>query len=323
MYQKPPWKRVLYEKQPYKDTYYDPIKFFDGVKVVTPQQNRPGNLTFFIRYWQLFLDTTIVSQQISAVSFFLTMHRYLIYHKISFMEIMAINLCLVLNGLLLYAFCYSSCPSNLWNYLKISILFIVCARVVAPLLQTLTSSFSEDTIYALAITLSTIHLVFHDYSHSSQDQDYKNCQNTSSTTSSHTFSNSLRNHEAFELEQGSSKLFPTLSLNTAIFTAIILASRLDQPNTVVAYIILAVIAFALFPLVMKQIKAYSILLHLTLALIQWLLTGYCLYNLSEDRVLFVVYELLVVLVWLSSPCWLLIMYSYQKSFRGAWDIVDL
>lgn len=36
---------------------------------------------------------------------------------------------------------------------------------MAPVLRTLTVSYSDDTIYALAVTLSFLHLAFHDYSY--------------------------------------------------------------------------------------------------------------------------------------------------------------
>lgn len=38
-------------------------------------------------------------------------------------------------------------------------------RIMAPVLRTLTVSYSDDTIYALAVTLSFLHLAFHDYSY--------------------------------------------------------------------------------------------------------------------------------------------------------------
>lgn len=36
---------------------------------------------------------------------------------------------------------------------------------MAPVLRTLTVSYSDDTIYALAVTLGFLHLAFHDYSY--------------------------------------------------------------------------------------------------------------------------------------------------------------
>lgn len=38
-------------------------------------------------------------------------------------------------------------------------------RIMAPVLRTLTVSYSDDTIYALAVTFSFLHLAFHDYSY--------------------------------------------------------------------------------------------------------------------------------------------------------------
>lgn len=54
---------------------------------------------------------------------------------------------------------------NLLNALQITGFFLVCLRIVSPVLQTLTSSYSNDTIDALVIIFSTIHLVFYDYAY--------------------------------------------------------------------------------------------------------------------------------------------------------------
>jgi phosphatidylinositol glycan class C protein len=335
---KPPWKRILYEKQPYKDNYYDPTKFFDFVRIVKSDQSNKHNSikSIIITYWSIFLDTTIIAQQISAVTCFLAIHRYLIFHKIGFFEVMSLNFLLILCGILCYYFYNSNIQSSLWGYAKISGLFIACVRIVAPLLQTLTSSFSEDTIYALAITLSTIHLVFHDYSPgesvnsrmtmeipsaSPQYLPIPPSQSVDPSSIPSKFQSKVFIEDDEQEREG--KIFTTLSLNTAIFTAIVLASRLDHPDTVVAYIVLAVISFSLFPMIMKKIKELNTTVHLTFAILQWILTGYGVFYLNEDRILFIVYEVLIAFVWLIVPLWLLCMFNYQKAYRGAWDIAEI
>lgn len=59
--------------------------------------------------------------------------------------------------------------------------FVVIFRIMAPVLRTLTVSYSDDTIYALAVMLSFVHLAFHDYSYTN-------------TASGH-FQVRFRNHE--------------------------------------------------------------------------------------------------------------------------------
>jgi hypothetical protein len=60
---------------------------------------------------------------------------------------------------------------NLVNGMQITGFFLICLRIVSPVLQTLTSSYSNDTIDALVIIFSTIHLVFYDYAYVNNTKD--------------------------------------------------------------------------------------------------------------------------------------------------------
>ena len=171
-------------------------------------------------------------------------------------------------------------------------LFGVCLRVAVPVVQTLTSSFSGNTIHALAIALSTIHLVFYDYS--------------------------------FVHDGDVEQFTGTVSLNASMFTAVILASRLDDVETVFSFMLLAVICFSFYPIIARLIYQRSLALHLVVTLLQCILAGSLLFYL--DFTLFAIFSSLVMFVWVVCPLFFKHMQqSYKKSFKGYkdWDIVDI
>lgn len=49
----------------------------------------------------------------------------------------------------------------------------------------------------------------------------------------------------------------TISLNAAIFTAVLLGSRLQSSEHVFAFVLFAIEVFALFPLFQRQVKVRS------------------------------------------------------------------
>jgi phosphatidylinositol N-acetylglucosaminyltransferase subunit C len=174
-----------------------------------------------------------------------------------------------------------------WESLHSILLFGICLRIAAPVLATLTSSFSDDTIHALAIGFCGLHLIFHDYSLSCHESDY----------------------------------FP-ISLNAAMFTAVLLASRLDEIQMVFGFVLFAVICFSLFPLTARKVRHQSAYLHVLVTLVEWCLATLTLWRL--DITLFAIYEGFIVLLLLICPLWMAHMQThYKRPLRGPWDIAKL
>jgi len=275
-----PWKRVLYEKQNYRDNFVDPDKFLDQLNVEQPSKTH-------VSFASLFLSASVVAQQFTVVSSFITVYKYLLLDNSHLYKIAALD-----GGLLIVGygvqFLLDDGQVDLKRSIHTTILLGIYMRVAAPVLRTLTSSFSGDTIHALALTFSTIHLTFHDYAY------------VNSETSS--FSG-------------------TLSLNAAMFTAIILASRLNNIELVVALLFLAVICFSLFPSLARLVKKRSLNLHVLLTAIQWIAASVALFYL--DTALFVAYESGIFIIWLLGPYVYFYMQVYKKSMRGPWDIAEV
>lgn len=277
--QRKPWKRIMYEKQHYRDNYVDPVKFLDQLNV----EKASGAQSFPA----LFLSASVVAQQFTVMSLFLTVYKYLLVDPKHLTVVGIVDAVLVVVGCIIQ-FVMGDGNFQLVNSFHTSVLFGVFLRIAAPVLRSLTLSISGDTVHALGITFATIHLVFHDYAYINSKSDV--------------FSG-------------------TISVNAAMFTAIILASRLDNIELVVAFLLLAVLSFSLYPSIARVIKHKSLSLYILLTLIQWAAASIALFFL--DSALFVAYEVGMVCLWLAGPYMYFKMQVYKRAMRGPWDIAEV
>ena len=137
------------------DNYIDSEKFLSELDMNSTSQP----LTFS----GIFLNTIVIIQQITSLTLFLLIHRYIQHPNevINCYYLFFVNCCLLF---LIYLISIL-CQETIFISMKSLVLFLICLRIIAPILQTLTSSYSDDTINALVIIFSTIHLVFHDYAY--------------------------------------------------------------------------------------------------------------------------------------------------------------
>jgi hypothetical protein len=111
----------------------------------------------------IFISSSVVAQQLTSVVIFIGSHKYIRKHE-SVAILLAIDAVMLLAAYLAHV-ALSDIRPNLVNVGQITGFFLICLRIVSPVLQTLTSSYSNDTIDALVIVFSTIHLVFYDYAY--------------------------------------------------------------------------------------------------------------------------------------------------------------
>lgn len=289
------WRKNLYEQQPYSDNYIDPNRFFEQLDMTTTSD--------LISYKAILLGASAVAQQLSIVTIFIACYKYL---KEPDSSIIYFTRLAIINPVILFIQYFLShllintstiaqlgpvrCDFDKKNQITIKQLFqnafilLICLRVASPLLQTLTSSFSGDTIHALAFIFATLHLVFYDY--------------------------------ILDSESG----FGALSLNAAMFTAILLASRLHNVETVSMFMLFAVSCFLLYPSTSRIIKGKSIILHFIVTLILEIVASVLLWYI--DRPLFAIYGVCILFILLVCPLWLLKMQMFKKAFHGPWDIID-
>ena len=203
------WRKVLYEKQNFPDNYVDPDKFLDSFHVETDHRN--NNESFLVSYLHMLGYSSVVIHQITLVTLFLTIFKYIINNQLSNMSLFLVNVGCLVCGICLYYFCIShiylfstitthmnmningrNSGGNLNIYESVRYVFVfgVCTRASAPIFQILTDNFSDDTIDALVIVLSVTHLVFYDYSSYFSDEDSDHRRHSTGTSNS----NSIHRH---------------------------------------------------------------------------------------------------------------------------------
>ena len=111
----------------------------------------------------IFIASSLVVQQLTSVVIFIGSHKYIRKHE-SVVILLTIDAFMLLAAYLAHVALSDTRP-NLVNALQITAFFLICLRIVSPVLQTLTSSYSNDTIDALVIIFSTVHLVSYDYAY--------------------------------------------------------------------------------------------------------------------------------------------------------------
>ncbi|CAM9851659.1 unnamed protein product [Ectocarpus fasciculatus] len=275
------WRRVLYEQQQYPDNYVDSNKFLDQLQLSSPVVTVPIS--------DILLAASTIAEEISAMSLFLTVYKYIVTPGSVVVPTLELDICLLLLGYIIHWVFDHGVVADLSSTFRYLIVYGGYLRVIAPILQSLTSSYSEDTIDACSLFFTVVHLLFQDY--------------------------------AF-INNSSGKFSGTLSLNAAMFTAVLLASRLESTQKVSAFMLLAVILFCLLPHTIRMVKKKAVWVHISMTMILWGIVSYLLFNL--DRTLLFAYEIVVIFFAVVCPFWMQFIGSkYKKSLRGPWDIAQV
>jgi phosphatidylinositol glycan class C protein len=112
-----------------------------------------------------------------------------------------------------------------------------------------------------------------------------------------------------------------LSLNAAMFAAVLLASRLPTTIDVFVFVVLAIQLFALFPIVRDFIRVRSERAHLALTATLVGLTLALL--LLNSTLLAIVYAAGVAFMVFVCPYWLMSVQKYKNEIQGPWDIATV
>ena len=275
------WRRVLYENQPYEDNFVDSQKFLEQLELSSPVVTVP--------LVDILLAASIIAEEISAMALFMTIYKYMVIPDTEYMLLLQIQIFVLIMGYTIHWLLDSSIVTDIPSIMRYILIYGGYLRVIAPILKSLTSSYSEDTIHACSLFFSAMHLLFQDYE----------------------FINS-----------STGKFSGTLSLNAAMFTAVLLASRLDSLQKVSCFMLLAVILFCLLPHTIRLVKKKAVWVHMIMMLSLWASVTYLLFKL--DRTLFLAYEVAVLFFAVICPFWMRIIGTkYKKSLRGPWDIAQV
>jgi phosphatidylinositol N-acetylglucosaminyltransferase subunit C len=314
------WRKVLYERQPFPDNYVDPHTFLGGrMKNLYINNNSSftrlqyedednnididSNLKFHqLRFWPVFVSASVVVKEFTLVCIFLGISKHITHYEQGeesnrgscFKALMLLDFTLIVLGYLLHfrlapsSNSIESIPIVTWqDVLRSCFIMGSLLRIFAPLLQSLTAPYSQDTIHALTIFFSALHLVFFDYSFIRGERD--------------TYSG-------------------VLSLNASMVTAIMLVSRFYDILTVCAFMLLAVLLFVFSPWTFRLVRGLSIFGDLIITCILCILGGIVLW-FPEEQVLLIIYICILLFVWAICPLWLTSMHKYKKVkalYQGNW-----
>lgn len=205
---------------------------------------------------------------------------------------------------------YRSDRWSLMEDLRRAFLVFGSIYILSPLLRTLTRSWSEDTIIAIAVTMLIVHLAFHDYTFISRGK--------STLEQWH-----QARGEVDRVKRAWKKVDHSPALNAIIFSAIVLASRLNSFESVFGFIFFSIAGFAFLPFVLKCVNLifpnvflYAVCplcVSVTAAMLQ-VYVGYI--------VMFIFLAVLAVVMFVC-PYILVRALSLKKAIKGPWDIAHV
>jgi hypothetical protein len=179
--------------------------------------------------------------------------------------------------------------------------------ILSPLLRTLTRSWSEDTIIAIAVTMLIVHLAFHDYDFISRTK----------TTLEQWYQN---RGDVERVKRVWQRVDNSQALNAIIFSAIVLASRLNSFESVFGFIFFSITAFAFLPFVLKCINLLFPSFYLYVVCPSTVgLTAVMLQVFVGALPMGIFISVLAVIIFVC-PYILVKAMPLKKAFKGPWDI---
>ncbi|KAI7851478.1 phosphatidylinositol N-acetylglucosaminyltransferase subunit C [Circinella umbellata] len=273
----PPWRKLLWVKQNYPDNYVDNT-FLDEL------QKNVNVHTY--DYWKMVYESGVITQHISSVVIFIAIFIYLQLNTLAASH-------LIWSGSLLTGIGYIFCDLVMTRrqhtferkrVVKSAIFFFSTLLGLSPILKTLTSQISDDTIWTLTVCCFLTNVLFHDYVSQS------------------------RAHV---------KIPGSLSTNAAIFASVLLASRLDTNLDVFGLLSFAVEWFALFPILRRYLQELSPKVQVTLTILMLLVSVAMFLRISKAIVC--LYVLGFCFITFICPYWLIFIQKYKNEIHGPWD----
>ena len=330
-----------------------------------PRPRLPPSASLF----SLFVSTLPVSSEVALTSIFVAVYYGLSSDLLHPVTLLKSCLCLTFLGFLASSAVsppVSSSTSHLSSMFEtfspfaMSFFYLfLCLRALSPVLSTLTTSYSDDTIYRLSLVFIIGHLLLHDYTdgdnsqpaQSSSRNDRRKKMNLSTTTPAH-----------FPRQPLSSKpsLKPNLSsMKAVLFCTVLLSSRLVIPSSppplssppasfsspdtkALVFILFSVLLFAFSPFLRQALRHSSPSMHVTsevsLTVFSALLSLYvssspAAVNTTTNRggpspynsmsYFFPANVCAILAVNAGAPLWMYRYQKYKKVMCGPWDIAHV
>ncbi|CAO3619959.1 unnamed protein product [Mucor hiemalis] len=233
-------------------------------------------------------ESGVITQHISSVVIFIAIFIYLQLHSLSGTHLIWTGSLLTGVGYIFWDLIMLKTRSNYefkrQRIAKSSFFFFITLLGLSPILKTLTSQTSDDTIWALTVCCFIANVLFHDYNN--------------------TQSNSV-------------KIPGSLSTNAAIFASVLLASRLDTNFDVFGLLSFAVEWFSLFPIFRKHLKNLNPKIQIGVTVVMLSTCIVLFINISKAVVF--LYILGFCFLTFICPYWLIFIQKYKNEIHGPWD----
>ena len=176
-------------------------------------------------------------------------------------------------------------PESAYESLRTFALFGGVLSALSPLLQSLTQSFASDTLFALVTVFAAVHLFSHDY-------DFIN--------------------------KPGARFNGTLSLNSAIFLSVLLASRLQSSDQAFALVFFGIEVFAFLVHIQRRVRLRAFRAFVAASGLLFFLLCFLLRRVSVAAV--VTYATVIFIVTVIAPFMILRVRGYKWQISGPWDI---
>ncbi|KAF9044706.1 phosphatidylinositol N-acetylglucosaminyltransferase [Hymenopellis radicata] len=279
-------EKVLWKRPDHPDSYISPDSFLSSLR------KNPNFHPY--TYWDLVPLSFAVTQHLATIFVFLSAFVHLKEGTLDPRTLVWItSVCFVLGYLVWEIQDYASGRSALWRvdrvkHLKSSILIFLSLMSLSPVLKTLTAATSSDSIWALSACLFILHALLADYGSTAP---YAHAQE---------------------------RLTSVLSMNAAISSSVVLASRLQEDLAVFSLILFSVQVFALFPILRRRFQHSHLIARVFLTIS--LMAASLLLTVSLSRSVTLLYMLVFVFVTFVAPGALVWAQKYKNEIRGPWDV---
>ncbi|KAJ3786633.1 phosphatidylinositol N-acetylglucosaminyltransferase [Lentinula aff. detonsa] len=294
----PPWEKVLWKNQPYPDNYIP-----QGALESSLRKN-PNFKPY--TYWPLVHLSIAITQHLATIFIFLSVFVRLKDRSLDPRVLIFVSLGCFFVGYFVWEVLqytqssgggskHGSKRNERVKTLKSSILIFLALMSLSPVLRTLSAATSSDSIWALSACLFLLNILLADYGSSSSVAQVR-----------------------------PERLTSVLSMNAAISSSVVLASRLSNDLAVFALIQFSVQSFTLFPMLRRRLQAFNTRKLSTRAM-QALLTfalsiSSLILAMPLSSTIAFLFLLVLLAVTFFAPAVLVWAQKYKNEIRGPWDV---
>ncbi|KAL0951166.1 hypothetical protein HGRIS_007897 [Hohenbuehelia grisea] len=280
------WEKALWKPLPFPDNYIPREAFLSSLR--TNPNFQPYT------YWTLVRLSGAITQHLATLFTFLAVYVLLKEGLLDSRLLIWVSIACFILGFAVWTALDCTIRAQvdhrarLVKATKSSILLFLALMSLSPVLGTLTAATSSDSIWALSAFLFFLNVILADYS---------------------------ARQPGLHVQE---RLTSVLSMNAAISSSVVLASRLSDDLSVFALILFAVQLFALFPLLRHRLQAsqaaVQYLLTVSISILSLLLT------ISISHTVTTIFAAALLSVSFVAPGVLIWAQRFKNEIRGPWDV---